>query len=1239
MFKHDINRSSYSDVPIPDTPVPTWKFKLSDNAIASPIVANNSIYISTVSGDVYRIDKNGTKIWNTPLGTGINSSAVFYNRTIFLGGENGSLYALNENNGSVIWNVSFNSSIRSSPLVYNEKIFFGTMDGKVYAVYATNGSEIWNFSTSGGIYSSIAIAYDLLFFGSENAHFYAIWESNGTEAWNYSTEGKIRSTCAIANDNVYFGSYDNFLYALKAKTGTKVWQAVLGGEIESSPAIYKNVIYIGSNDSYLYAINEQNGAKLWKFKTDGIISTSPSIGKYKVVLSSLNHLHSIDLNGSEEWNYTFSANISSPSIAYGYIYVAGMDGFLYAFGNYAPFAFAGNDKFVNPKEIVRFEGVGYDLFAGEKIEGGIKLYEWDFDGDGIYDMKNNIDGNAMHIYENSGKYNATFRVTDLNDVTKTDACVVTVNSPPTKPKLSIIPKDPKTTDDLIAIAEGSIDIDGQNVDYIYEWFKNDVKQGITGNIVNATFTKKDEKWKCVVKPTDGKLTGEAETASVTILNTPPIVTNLSISPEIAYRDSVFEMNVISSYDADGENISYYFKWYVMKVLVGYNRTFTYGFTKGDAVYGTVTPYDGQEYGVPTQTKTIVIKNSPPKKPKIKILPEEPTKLSELECIILEESKDIDDDAVNYRYAWYKNGKHIKELVFKVPSSYLEKNDLWKCIVTPNDGTDDGEQSEANITISNAPPKAFAGLDMVVGLRENITLNGSGIDTDGIILIYEWDFDGDGIIDLTSKRGDVNYSYNAPGIYKAILTVTDDNGAKANSSVRITVINKEPKAIANAKDTIVLGEICYFDANASFDPDGTITNYTWDFGDGSFGYGKNVSHNYTVAAVYMVKLIVTDDFGKNSTDAIQIIVTPSEEVKQKKKEDFLAKLLSDPIFIGVLFLILAAVACGGSYFFLFWKPPKKIEKIEVPREEKIEEKPKEEKPKTEDIKSIYVKDEIAGYEKYIEEKEKFEKELEELKSKILIPTYREEEKVEEGLPERGEALEGITVKKRKVPIGIEGETPIIEIKEALEGLDERCKTALEITNKVFMRLPSLKPENRTVIQDKILDIMREVKDKKYENALKYAMECERLVDEAEKAVREKEEAVKKEEEIARGAIESVKKLLLKVESEQAEKLLRLAESALGRGYIDGAVKYAEKAKKILEEAVIEKPIEKPSEKPSIEERIKNAGNLIENMKRKGEDTEGIESMIRLAKTFFRAKRYERAEAILDKIEKGEYGKER
>lgn len=55
-----------------------------------------------------------------------------------------------------------------------------------------------------------------------------------------------------------------------------------------------------------------------------------------------------------------------------------------------------------------------------------------------------------------------------------------------------------------------------------------------------------------------------------------------------------------------------------------------------------------------------------------------------------------------------------------------------------------------------------------------------------------------------------------------------------------------------------GLTCTFDASASSDADGTITDYAWHFGDGTSASGRTASHTFAGGTTYSVMLVVMDD---------------------------------------------------------------------------------------------------------------------------------------------------------------------------------------------------------------------------------------------------------------------------------------------------------------------------------------------------------------------------------------------
>lgn len=72
------------------------------------------------------------------------------------------------------------------------------------------------------------------------------------------------------------------------------------------------------------------------------------------------------------------------------------------------------------------------------------------------------------------------------------------------------------------------------------------------------------------------------------------------------------------------------------------------------------------------------------------------------------------------------------------------------------------------------------------------------------------------------------------------------------------------------------ETIYFNASASYDTDGSINNYTWDFGDGNYGWGRQTTHQYDVSPflskTYTVTLTVYDNDGAHDATSREITVS-------------------------------------------------------------------------------------------------------------------------------------------------------------------------------------------------------------------------------------------------------------------------------------------------------------------------------------------------------------------------------
>jgi PKD repeat protein len=151
------------------------------------------------------------------------------------------------------------------------------------------------------------------------------------------------------------------------------------------------------------------------------------------------------------------------------------------------------------------------------------------------------------------------------------------------------------------------------------------------------------------------------------------------------------------------------------------------------------------------------------------------------------------------------------------------------------------------------------------------------DPDGVIVSYQWDFDGDGVFDASGQV--VYYRFSVGGSYPVTLQVTDDQGAtgRQTKTVAVTVPNQLPVASFTFSPALPsVGQLVTFNATASYDPDGTIVSYQWDLnGDGLVDRsGPITTWTYSMPGSYWVTLTVGDDQGAIGQAQREVQVGPA-----------------------------------------------------------------------------------------------------------------------------------------------------------------------------------------------------------------------------------------------------------------------------------------------------------------------------------------------------------------------------
>lgn len=132
--------------------------------------------------------------------------------------------------------------------------------------------------------------------------------------------------------------------------------------------------------------------------------------------------------------------------------------------------------------------------------------------------------------------------------------------------------------------------------------------------------------------------------------------------------------------------------------------------------------------------------------------------------------------------------------------------------------------------------------------------------------WQWNL-GNG---ATSTQQSPSASYTSPGTYKVILTVKDVSGNTSTAEKTVTVWGKpRPDFTASPAKGCIPLNVTFTDKSDAVN--GSITAYSWDFGDGNTGSGSNPVHTYNNVLSPVVTLTVTNSNGCTASKQIGNIV--------------------------------------------------------------------------------------------------------------------------------------------------------------------------------------------------------------------------------------------------------------------------------------------------------------------------------------------------------------------------------
>jgi PKD repeat protein len=371
----------------------------------------------------------------------------------------------------------------------------------------------------------------------------------------------------------------------------------------------------------------------------------------------------------------------------------------------------------------------------------------------------------------------------------------------------------------------------------------------------------------VVTDTNGNDAYDTQWIVVEEMNQVPVATLSVIGQKTGTAPFAVNFVGAGSFDADGQIVSY--DWNFGDGTTSKEINPIHTFTKEDSYLVSLTVTDDKGDDSMDTEWIVVIKQTPP--PTASIQSDKNVGVAPLTV-----SFKAIATGTGLSYDWnFGDGTTSKEIN---PIHKFTNADFYTVKLTVTDETGKQAFAQKEIVAQDIENKAPVSVLSVVGQKTGIapltiTFVGEGsYDADGQIVSYDWNF-GDG---TTSNEINPIHMFATPGMYLVSLTVTDDDEDDSMDTEWIvsTINNTPPVAVISVagEKTGIIPFIVSFIGEGSYDADGQIVSYDWNFGDGTTSNEINPTHIFTKEDSYLVSLTVTDDDEDDSMDTEWIVST-------------------------------------------------------------------------------------------------------------------------------------------------------------------------------------------------------------------------------------------------------------------------------------------------------------------------------------------------------------------------------
>lgn len=451
------------------------------------------------------------------------------------------------------------------------------------------------------------------------------------------------------------------------------------------------------------------------------------------------------------------------------------------------------------------------------------------------------------------------------------------------------PADPTNLSSPIEVKfdASNVDVESKYKIVAYDWNFGDKSSG-TGQITSHVFTNKGIYTVTLTVTAEDKGTGElvevGKFTKIVSISNEKLAATFTADPESGEAPLTVSFDASTSVDPDGTIDSY--EWDLNEDgkygdETGPKTEYTFGKAGTYKIGLRVTSTTGD---FNTYEKEIVVKKAVEPKAIITVVGN-PTEYNTDVQYTFKADDSASPNGKITKYEW-DFGDESQPATTKTASHTYTKIGKYEITLKVTDETD--KEGEATLMVDAKPaqaaPKPVIKTEPAIQ-GNDLSLNGKipflvvldasdTTDPDNNIVDYQWDFNGDGTPEAYEAK--TSYTFTTVGTYSVTLSVIDADNNIGKATIVVKVEEQGITAVLTADP--IQGQAplsVIFDASGSTYPNGEITAYRWDFGDGTptkIG-PPEMTHQFTQIGMYTAKVTVIGS--DNTTSIAEKIITVRE----------------------------------------------------------------------------------------------------------------------------------------------------------------------------------------------------------------------------------------------------------------------------------------------------------------------------------------------------------------------------